>query len=211
MKRTIPLIVPAMAMTALLAGCAMLGAPANIEGARVAILITEGFHDAETLRPKKHLEKGGAAVTIIGPETGAVTAYNSDTSVTIEQAVVDVSPDDFEALVIPGGRAPRALQDDDGVVEFVRAFVETGKVTAAICHGPLVLAAADVIDGRQVTAYSRIEEDLTAAGAEFRDRIIIIPFALRDGNLITARLPWDLRVFNRALGQAIAEQQTGAG
>jgi len=193
------------------AGCAMLGAPPNLDGASVAILITEGFHDAETLRPKEYLEDGGAVVTVIGPDAETVTAYNSDATVTIEQAVADVSPGDFDALVIPGGRAPRALQEDEAVVEFVRAFVESGKVTAAICHGPLVLAAAGVIQGREVTGYSGIEDDLTAAGAQFRHRIIVIPFAVRDDNIITARLPWDLRIFNRTLGQALAEQRAGAG
>ena len=190
-----------------LMGCSPFGPPAEVAGARVAILIAEGFHDAETLRPKAYLERGGAVVTIIGPETGAVTAYNSDLAITIEQAVGNVDPDDFDALVIPGGRAPKVLQDDETVVDFVRAFVESGKVTAAICHGPLVLAAAEVLDGREVTGYRRIEADLTAAGAEFRTRITIFPFSVQDANLVTARIPWDLRVFNRTLGRALAEQQ----
>ncbi|MFW6066131.1 MAG: DJ-1/PfpI/YhbO family deglycase/protease, partial [Planctomycetota bacterium] len=158
-----------------------------LAGKRVAMLVTEGFQDAEALSPMEYLTGMGAEVTVVGPEPGAVTAYNSDEQIEVETTVADVSVDDFDALVIPGGKSPANLREHEDVVNFAGEFFRSGKPVAAICHGPQVLVTADVLEGRTMTAYSGVEEEITEAGAEYVDQAVV-----RDENLITSRLPGDL-------------------
>jgi len=139
-------------------------------------------------------------ITVIGPETGVVKAYNSDFTIAVERAVADVSVDDFDALLLPGGRAPAALREIPGVVEFAKKFFETGKPVAAICHGPQVLVTAGVLEGRTCTAVGGIRGEIEGAGATYVDDAVVI-----DGNLITSRTPPDLAVFSKALGEAVNE------
>lgn len=167
---------------------------------QVAILITEGFHDQETLHPRDFLTERGVATTIIGPEVKTVTAYNSDTQVQIESAIGDVTVNQFDALVIPGGHSPSNLREDEAVVEFVRSFVDTGKPVAAICHGPQVLIAAGVMEGKRATCFSGMSEELIEAGADYEDTELV-----RDGNIITSRVPGDLPVFSQAIADALLE------
>lgn len=161
---------------------------------RVAVLVTEGFHDGEAFMPIGYLTNLGARVTVIGPRTGTVKAYNSDFTIRIEKAVAEVTVDDFDALVIPGGRAPAKLREDDAVVAFVRDFFETGRPTAAICHGPQVLVTAGVLEGKTATAFGGIREELEAAGVNFLDQSVVIY-----ENLITSRVPPDLGDFCAAI------------
>ncbi|GEM_PF-149973 len=167
-------------------------------GRNVAILIAQGFHDAETVDPKEHLSNLGASVTVIGPEVGIVGAYNSNVEVEIEKAVADVSIDDFDALIIPGGDSPGVLREIEAVVDFVRGFFNAGKVVAAICHGPQVLVTADVLDGYTATCFHGMSDELIAAGAEYVNEPVVV-----DGHLITSRLPDDIPVFNEAISEAL--------
>lgn len=171
---------------------------AELSGVKVAILIAEGFHDAETLEPKAFLEEKGAEVVIIGPEVGEVKAYNSDQIVNIEKAVGEVSVDDFDALILPGGKGPAVLKENEAAVDFVRAFVESGKAVAAICHGPQVLIAAGVVEGKTMTCVSSIAEELKEAGAEYVDEAVVV-----DGKFITSRVPDDIPDFNEAILNAL--------
>ncbi|MFW5973689.1 MAG: DJ-1/PfpI/YhbO family deglycase/protease, partial [Bacteroidota bacterium] len=147
---------------------------------RVIVLTGEGFHDGETLMPIGYLTNRGAEVTVVGPERGTVKAYNSDITVEIERAIGEVSIDEFDVLILPGGQAPATIREDQAVVSFTRDFVDSGKVVAAICHGPQVLARAGVLDGRTVTAVGSIQSELTDAGATFEDTQV-----MQDGNIIT--------------------------
>lgn len=166
----------------------------------VAVLVTEGFHDGEAYMPMGYLVNKGFDVTVIGPETGRVKAYNSDFEIVIERSVRDISVDDFDALILPGGRAPAALREDATVVEFATMFFETGKPVAAICHGPQVLATAGVLDGVTCTGVGGIQEELEAAGATYLDEALVI-----DRNLITSRVPGDLALFSKAIEEAVNE------
>ncbi len=184
-----------LTLTALLGMVAHLNAWAHehhppLEGKRVAIMVAEGFQDAEALVPMAYLINRGAEATVIGLEPGEVKAYNSDITMWIEKAVEDVCVDDFDALVLPGGRGPAALRQDETAVRFAREFFETGKATAAICHGPQVLITAGVLDGRKATGFSGIREELIQAGALYEDVSV-----LRDEHLVTSRLPKDLDDF----------------
>ncbi len=173
-----------------------------LEGVRVAIMVAEGFHDGETLRPKEYLEDQGAQTVIIGPAVGEVTAYNSDQTVQIEMAVADASVEEFDGLILPGGHGPGVLREHEPAVEFARAFVESGKLVAAICHGPQVLVTAGVLEGRTVTGVSGIADELREAGAEYLDEPVVM-----DDNLVTSRVPDDIPMFNSAILGALMEMR----
>ena len=173
---------------------------ADLTGKHVAFLVGDGFHDLETLAPMAHLVNRGAQVTVIGVEPAVFQAYNSDVKVRIHTSVNDVSIDDFDGMVIPGGRSPAWLREHEEIVDFVREFVEAGKVVAAICHGPQVLVSAGVMDGVNATCVGGISDELTEAGANYEDAPV-----MRDGNIITSRIPNDLPVFNVAIEEALAE------
>ncbi|TVQ77756.1 MAG: type 1 glutamine amidotransferase [Phycisphaeraceae bacterium] len=163
---------------------------ATLSGMRVAILTGEGLHDAETLMPLAYLQNRGARVTVIGVETGLVKAYNSDIRVRVERSIAEVRPDDFDALVLPGGRAPAQLREHSEVVNFAREFFNSGKPVAAICHGPQILATAGVLEGRNATCIASISDEIREAGARYQDRPVV-----RDRNLVTSRIPDDIPVF----------------
>jgi protease I len=112
------------------------------------------------------------------------------TAVRINVAVGRVSPDDFDALLIPGGYSPDKLRAHEEAVTFARDFVESGKPVFAICHAPQLLITADVLKGRRVTGWKSIIQDIKNAGAEFMDQQVV-----KDGNLVSSREPSDLPAF----------------
>lgn len=176
----------------------MIPGTGKLMGNNVAFLVTEGFHDGETMFPMGYLMHHGANVTVIGVERGEYTAYNSDMTAVVIRSVIEVSADDFDALVIPGGHSPANLREHEEVINFVRAFVESGKPTAAICHGPQVLVTADVIEGRTLTGVGGIEDEITGAGATFVDVEVMV-----DGNIITSRTPPDLAAFSKQIAESL--------
>jgi protease I len=169
--------------------------------ATVAVLVAEGFHDGEAYMPMGYLHNQGFDVVVIGIDKGKVQAYNSEFTINIEKAIRDVSVDDFDALVLPGGRGPAVLRENDEVIEFVKNFWETGKVTAAICHGPQVLITAGVLDGRTSTGVGGIKEELEEAGVNYLDESVVV-----DRNLITSRIPSDLNNFSKSIAEALESQ-----
>ncbi len=168
---------------------------------RVAVLVAEGFHDGEAFMPMGYLQNDGYHITVLGLEKGTVKAYNSDFTINIEKAVSEVTADQFDALVLPGGRGPALLRENDSVIEFVQNFWETGKVTAAICHGPQVLISAGVLNGKNTTGVGGIQEELEAAGVQYVDRPVVV-----DANLITSRVPQDLYDFSKSIADALEKQ-----
>lgn len=165
---------------------------------QVAVLLTEGFQDAEAYMPIGYLENKDMDITVIGPATGRVKAYNSDFEIVVQKTVGEVSIDEFDALVLPGGKAPAVLREDPTVVEFAKNFYNSGKPVAAICHGPQVLARAGVLQDVTTTAVGAIQKELEEAGANYVDEALVV-----DGNLITSRVPGDLPVFSKAIEEAI--------
>lgn len=174
-----------------------------LEGLRVALVTGEGFQDQEALMPLAFLVNRGADVTVVGPESGMVKAYNSDVRLIVEAAAADVSAGDFEALVLPGGKAPSKIRENEQVVQFARNIFKGGKPVAAICHGPQVLVAAGVIEGRTMTCYSGVADELRAAGATYKDQAMV-----RDRNLITSRLPKDIPQWLGAMEKLFAAAAT---
>lgn len=168
----------------------------------IAVMVAEGFHDGEAYMPIGYLLNQGYDITVIGPDRGKVKAYNSNFTINIEKSVSEVAPDDFDALILPGGKGPAVLREDDRVIEFVKAFWKTGKVTAAICHGPQVLVTADLIKGFTSSGTGSIKEEIEGAGAVYVDSTVVV-----DRNLITSRNPQDLNNFSTAIVEALKKQK----
>jgi protease I len=165
---------------------------------KVLIIATDGFEQSELFEPRQALLDAGAEVTLASPARDPIQGMEHDRkgdTITPDALLSDVRADGYDALLIPGGVAnPDALRTEPAAVALVRDFMIAGKPVAAICHGPWLLAEAEVVDGRTLTAWPSIRTDLRHAGALVVDREVI-----EDGNLITSRKPDDIPAFNRAL------------
>ncbi|MFD2570348.1 type 1 glutamine amidotransferase domain-containing protein [Spirosoma soli] len=170
----------------------------------IAILLTEGFEQVEMTEPRKALEAEGFQTDLITPEGGDVKAWNETDWGDIfkaHKALNEASPNDYDALLLPGGvMNPDQLRMDKNAVAFVEAFFESDKPVAAICHAPMMLIEADVVEGRKVTSYPSLQTDLRNAGAEWVDEEVVV-----DGNLVTSRTPDDIPAFNQELIKLIKE------
>jgi protease I len=176
----------------------------QLEGKRVAILATDGFEQVELTEPKKNLEKAGAKVTVLSVEKTPKEIKGWDRKdwgekVKVDGLVTEAKPEEFDALVLPGGQInPDKLRMDKDAVSFVRRFAESGKTVAAICHGPWMLIEAGVVKGKTMTSWPSIHTDLKNAGANWIDREVVM-----DGNLITSRKPEDIPAFSEKIIQAL--------
>ena len=164
---------------------------------KVVMVLANNFEDSEAIEPKNHLEALGADVVTVGAEKGTVNGKKGGT-LEVEKTFSEVSPDEFQMLVIPGGGAPENLRIVDDAVAFTRRFVESGKPVGSICHGPQLLISAGVLKGRTVTSVNKIRDDSRNAGGNYVDEELVV-----DDNLITSRVPKDLPAFNDALGRAL--------
>ena len=165
----------------------------KIGDARILMIATDGFEDSELMDPRRTLKERGAKVTLASPEKGEIKGDNGAT-VEADCTLADVKAQDYDALLLPGGtKNPDTLRMDDTAVGLVRAFVESGKPVAAICHGPWLLVEADCIRGRTVTGWPSIRTDLRNAGANVVDKEVA-----QDGNLVTSRKPEDIPAFTEA-------------
>jgi protease I len=175
----------------------------NLKGKKVAILATNGFEESELFEPKEALEKSGAEVHIISPETEKITAWKHgewSRKADVNKALAEAEVADYDALMLPGGVInPDKLRRDPKAIQFVHDFVESGKPVAAICHGPQLLIDAEVVKGKIMTSFSSIKKDLQNAGANWVDQEVVI-----DENLITSREPADIEAFSAKLIEEIA-------
>lgn len=176
----------------------------DISGRRVAILVEDGFEQSELTEPRRALEQAGARPIIVSPKRDNVKGWSHTQwgdELPVDMHLDDARPDDFDALVLPGGvMNPDRLRMNRKAVDFVRAFMEAGKPVAAICHGPWMLVEADVVRGRKVTSYGSIQTDLRNAGATWVDEEVVT-----DQGLVTSRSPADLDAFCRKMIEEIAE------
>lgn len=170
----------------------------NLDGLRVAILVTDGFEEDELAQPREALDKAGAATAIVSPKKEKVRSWRYKEwgqEFLVDQPLGEADPSDYDALLLPGGVInPDALRIKPEAVAFVKAFVEDGKPIAAICHGPWTLINAGAVEGRTMTSWPSLEADLTNAGATWVDRDVVV-----DGNLLTSRKPDDIPAFNREM------------
>lgn len=174
----------------------------DISKAKVLFIATDGFEQSELFDPRKALLDAGAQVTLASNKADPIQGMKHDVkgdTIKPDALLDDVSAADFDALVIPGGVAnPDALRMEEGAIKIVRDFMAASKPVAAICHGPWVLAEADVLKGRKVTGWPSVRTDLRNAGAEVVDEGVVV-----NGNLITSRKPDDIPAFNIAIIEAI--------
>ncbi|KAF6578637.1 type 1 glutamine amidotransferase domain-containing protein [Paenibacillus sp. S33] len=166
---------------------------------KIAFLLADQFEDSEMKVPYDELKKAGHEADIVGLKQGEkVSGKQGKASYTIEKAIADVKSSDYDAVVIPGGSSPENLRLDAHVLKFVTEINEAKKTIGAICHGPQILASADLLQGRTITAYPPLKDDLINAGAHFEDREAVV-----DGNFITSRTPKDEPAFVRELLKAL--------
>lgn len=166
---------------------------------RVAVLVADMYQELEFWYPYLRLKEEGAKVVAVGPEA---REYRSRLGypAPAELAAAQVRAADFDAVVIPGGYAPDNMRRSPALVAFVREMAEGGKPVAAICHGGWMLCSARVVKGKKVTSVSAIRDDLENAGATWVDEEVV-----RDGNVITSRVPSDLPAFLRAILAALLD------
>ena len=170
----------------------------DIKHKKVAVLATDGFEQSELTEPVKALREAGATVSIVSLKSGEIQGmkhHEKGDKTKVDLELSKARPEDFDALVLPGGVAnPDSLRVDQQAVAFIEHFVKANKPIAAICHGPWTLIEANAVRGKKLTSWPSLKTDLKNAGAEWVDRAVVV-----DGNLVTSRKPDDLPEFNREL------------
>lgn len=177
----------------------------QLDHTRVAILTEHGFEESELTKPKKMLEKAGAKVEVVSPQSGKVKGWDKKDwgeKIDVDRELSAARAEEYDALVLPGGvMNPDILRSNPQAVSFVQQFLESGKPVAAICHGPQTLIETGLLKGRTMTSYPSLQTDLRNAGAHWVDQEVVV-----DGNLITSRRPDDIPAFTEKL---IGMLQTG--
>ncbi|MGE5708147.1 MAG: type 1 glutamine amidotransferase domain-containing protein [Bacteroidota bacterium] len=178
-----------------------------LPGRRVAVITGDGFEEAELRDPVLALREHGVDVTVIGPDRHAMEQgmlglrhFEPSGRVRADLCIDEAHVEDFDALYLPGGRAPDELRMNEKILDFVSEFDDAEKPIAAICHGPQILISANLVDGRILTAYPSIEVDLENAGGNYMDSEVV-----EDRNWITSRGPQDLPVFIEAFLRKLAQ------
>lgn len=168
----------------------------TLNGLTVAILVTDGFEQAEMTDPRKALDEAGAETRLVSPKDGQVKAWNfTDWGETfpVDVLLESARPEAFDALLLPGGVInPDNLRTLPEAVAFVKAFFDAGKPVASICHGPWTIIEAGAARGRRLTSWPSLRTDLQNAGAEWVDQEVVV-----DQGLVTSRKPDDIPAFNR--------------
>ena len=177
----------------------------ELKGKKIAILAADGVEEIEYEKSKQAVEAAGAETETLSLETGEIQAMNHDlepaSKIRVDKKVADASPEDYDGLILPGGTVnPDKLRIDEDAVRFVQAYFKTGKPAGAICHGPWLLAEADLVAGRRLTSYPSIRTDLRNAGGDVVDEEVVV-----DQGLVTSRNPDDLPAFCAKLVEEFAE------
>ena len=183
--------------------------PNDMQGKRVAILVTDGFEQVEMTKPRMALEDAGAITTLISPKQGEVQGWNHQDKgekFRVDRELKSANANDYDALLLPGGVAnPDQLRMIPEAVKFAKSFFAAHKPVAAICHGPWLLVEADVVRGYKVTSWPSLKTDLTNAGAKWTDSSVVV-----DRGLVTSRKPDDIPAFNEKMIEVFSHQPVHA-
>lgn len=176
----------------------------DLDGMTIAIVATDGVERIELAEPRGALYGARAACDLLSIHPGEIQARQFDLvpagTLPVDRLVSDATPDDYDALVLPGGTVNSdILRINANAVAFIKAFAQTGKPIGAICHGPWTLIKADVVRGRRLTSWPSLWDDLRRAGAEAVDQEVVI-----DGQFTTSRSPADLPAFCPAIVEQFA-------
>lgn len=176
----------------------------SINGKKVALLVSDGFEESELKKPLEALKQAGATAVVVSPKEGEVRGWSHEgwgEPVQVDMLLDKAKPEEFSALVLPGGVInPDTLRMNDKAIQFIKHFVEEGKVVGAICHGPWTLIEAKAVNGLRMTSYQSIKTDLINAGAEWVDEEVVT-----DNGIVTSRNPNDLPAFCKKLIEEIGE------
>lgn len=178
----------------------------QLNGKRVAILVTNGFEQVELTGPKEALEDAGAETEIVSPVEKKVRGWEGEdmdwgSKFKVDVPLAEANARNYDALLLPGGvMNPDKLRLEPQAIEFIRQFVSSGKPIGAICHGPWTLIEAGAVRGRRMTSYPSIKSDLMNAGANWVDEEVVV-----DNGIVTSRKPSDIPAFNRKLIEEIKE------
>jgi protease I len=176
----------------------------ELNGKKVAILVTDMFEQVELTEPRKALQDAGARTVLVSPAKGEVQGFNhydkADTF-PVDVPLDSANPGDYDALLLPGGVGnPDQLRMNPKAVEFARSFFDAGKPVAAICHGPWLLVEAGVVRGRTLTSWPSLKTDIQNAGGKWVDQEVVT-----DRGLVTSRRPDDIPAFNRKMIEEFRE------
>ena len=176
----------------------------ELSGKRIAFLATDMVEQVELTEPWKAVEKAGGQPELVSLEKGEIQGfdhYDEADTFPVDRVVTDVTADDYDGLVLPGGVGnPDTLRTDEDTVRFARTFIESGKPVAVICHGPWTLVEADIVRDRTLTSYPSVKTDIKNAGGNWVDREVVV-----DDNLVSSRKPDDLSAFCSKLVEVFAE------
>lgn len=160
---------------------------------KILIVSADGFEDTELLVPYYRLLEEGFEVDIASPSRGNITGKHGY-EVNANLSLVEVKPDGYHLLLLPGGKAPETIRKHQAALEIAQRFFAAGKPVAAICHGPQILVTAGLLSGRRATCYGSVVPEMRAAGVVYEDSEVVV-----DGNLITSRQPSDIPAFMREI------------
>jgi protease I len=176
-----------------------------LKGKKIAIIATDGVEQVELVTPRDAVQDAGATTELLSVDSGKIQAMNSDIepadTFTVDKVIGDVSPDDYDGLILPGGtvNADRLRMDED-VISFLQKFFADGKPVGVICHGPWSLVEADLVRGRTLTSYPSLRTDIRNAGGEVVDEEVVV-----DEGLVSSRNPDDLPAFCAKIVEEFAE------
>ena len=183
-------------------------ADADLNGVKVAILVTDGFEQVEMTEPRQALDQAGAQTRLVSPKDGRVKAWKFTEwgdEFPVDVPLAQARAEDFDAILLPGGVInPDKLRMNQNAVLFAQAFLDAGKPVASICHGPWTLIETGKVQGRRLASWPSLQTDIENAGAQWVDEEAVV-----DGNLVTSRKPDDIPAFNREMIALFARGREG--